>query len=73
LLFDATELESFWCSTMQSSQKLSSKVLSNKVLSNLLLFATTYLFGIWTFLPISSKKLAAEPFEPFERFVRRSD
>jgi len=28
LLFDATELESFWCSTVQSYQKLSTKALS---------------------------------------------
>jgi len=28
LLFDATELESFWCSTTQSYQKLSTKGLS---------------------------------------------
>jgi len=27
ILFDATELESFWCSTIQTFQKLSTKVL----------------------------------------------
>jgi len=38
LLFDATELESFSCSTMQSYQKL-----STKTLTILVLFAITYL------------------------------
>ena len=39
LLFDATKLESFWCSTMQSYQKL-----STKLWSSLVLFVTSYLF-----------------------------
>jgi len=38
LLLDATKLESFWCSNMESYRKLSAKALSNPVQ-----LATTYL------------------------------
>jgi len=37
LLFDATELESFWCSTMQSYQKLSAKNPASKKVGKLCL------------------------------------
>jgi len=68
LLFDDTELKSFWCSTMQSYQKL-----STKVPSNLVLFVTTYLFESWFSSILNLKKQVPEPFEPFEQFVRDSE
>jgi len=69
LLFDATELKSFWCSTMQSYQKL-----STKVLSSLVLFATTtYLFECGFSSLLRLKIQVSESFEPFERFVVGSE
>jgi len=65
LVFDAIELESFWCSTTQSFQKLRANVPAI-----LMPFATTYLMRIWIFLSTSFEKQVSEPFHPLERFVR---
>jgi len=51
MLLDTTILKSFWCSTMQSYQKL-----STKVVSTLVLFVTTYLFESGFSSPLHLKK-----------------
>jgi len=58
LLFDATELKSFYCSTMQNYLKL-----STKALSILVHFATTHFWKSGFSLLLHLKKIS-ELFEP---------